>query len=110
MVTVSYLVLIEPKNGFETEKVKDGYRQCGYLPLPPTSPRETYIGLKCKCRDIFVCCDALHIETMRRSQMYLLHVCMCVTHTCETYVWYHTYLRDMCRKIHVRHIGYHMYP
>ena len=38
MVTVIYLVQIEPKNRFETEKVKDGYRQCGYLPLPPTSP------------------------------------------------------------------------
>jgi len=25
------------KNGFEAEKVKDGYRQCGYLPQPPTS-------------------------------------------------------------------------
>ena len=37
MATVVHLVQIEPKNGFETEKVKDGYRQCGYLPQPPTS-------------------------------------------------------------------------
>ena len=37
MVTVIYLVQIEPKNGFETGKVKDGYQQCGYLPQPPTS-------------------------------------------------------------------------
>jgi len=37
MVTVIDLVQIEPKNGFETEKVKKGYRQCGYLPQPPTS-------------------------------------------------------------------------
>ena len=42
MVTVNYLVQIEPKNGFETEKViKDGYRQCGYLPQPLTSSRNT---------------------------------------------------------------------
>ena len=37
VVTVIYLVQIEPKNGFKTEKVKDRYRECGYLPLPPTS-------------------------------------------------------------------------
>jgi len=37
MVSVIYLVQIEPKIGVETEKVKDGYRQCGYLPQPPTS-------------------------------------------------------------------------
>ena len=36
-VTVIYLVQIEPKNGFEAEKVKDGYRQCGDLPQHPTS-------------------------------------------------------------------------
>jgi len=42
MVTVDYLVQIEPKNGFETEKViKDGYPQCGYLPQPLTSSRNT---------------------------------------------------------------------
>ena len=35
---VIYLVQIEPKIGFETEKVKDGYRHCGYLPQPPKSP------------------------------------------------------------------------
>ena len=34
MVTVIYLVQIEPKNGFETEKVKKGYRQEGTGTLP----------------------------------------------------------------------------
>ena len=34
MITKILLVQIEPKNGFETEKVKKGYRQCGYLPQP----------------------------------------------------------------------------
>ena len=38
VVTVIDLVQIEPKNGFETDKVKDGYRLCGCLPQPPTSP------------------------------------------------------------------------
>ena len=27
----------DPINGFKTEKVQKGYRQCGYLPQPPTS-------------------------------------------------------------------------
>ena len=33
----TWLVLIEPKNGFETEKVKNEYWNPGYLPPPPTS-------------------------------------------------------------------------
>jgi len=37
MVTGIYLVQIEPKFGVETEKFKDGYRQCGYLPQPHVS-------------------------------------------------------------------------
>jgi len=37
VVTVIYLVQIEPNNRFETEKVKKGYRHCGYLPQTPTS-------------------------------------------------------------------------
>jgi len=37
MVTV-YVVQIEPKNGFETEKVKEGYQQCGYLPQAGPAP------------------------------------------------------------------------
>ena len=36
------LVQIEPKNGFETEKVQDGYRNPGSLPLTPTSPSHYY--------------------------------------------------------------------
>ena len=43
-VKVIHMVQIEPKNGFETEKVKDGYRLCGYLPQPPTSPH-IYINM-----------------------------------------------------------------
>jgi len=37
MVTVIHLVQIESRNGLETDKVKDGYRLCGFLPQPPTS-------------------------------------------------------------------------
>ena len=64
---VIYLVQIEAKNGFETEKVKDGYRQCGYLPLPPTSPLATYLPTFDYCCDVFVIgllrriCDVLDL-------------------------------------------------
>ena len=54
MVTVFYLVQIEPKNGFETETVKDGYRLCGYLPQPPTS-RVCVCVCVCVCVRACVC-------------------------------------------------------
>jgi len=54
MVTVIHLVQIEPKNGFETETVKDGYRLCGYLPQPPTS-RVCVCVCVCVCVRACVC-------------------------------------------------------
>jgi len=45
VVTVIYLVQIEPKNGFETDKTKDGYRLCGYLPQPRTSRHLIHIWM-----------------------------------------------------------------
>ena len=45
MLTV-YVVQIEPKNGFETEKVKEGYQQCGYLPQAGQAPNVSGRGSK----------------------------------------------------------------
>ena len=89
MVTVIYLVQIEPKNGFETEKVKKGYRQCGYLPQSPTSLYTWRASFICHARLIFI----QHI-----TYSYVIHN-SCMHVIWFIYAWHDSFVGGACNWI-----------